>query len=51
MVYVPRDEALVDVLMELPIEQQQQLRNTERKLIDYLDGCVSSEGGPGSSDR
>jgi hypothetical protein len=37
MVYVPRDEVLVDALLALPAERQEQLRKSERKLIDYLD--------------
>ena len=40
MVYVPRDEVLVDVLLELSAERQEQLRSSERKLIDYLDRCA-----------
>jgi hypothetical protein len=37
MVYVPRDEVIVDDLAHLPVEQREQLRHSERKLIDYLD--------------
>jgi hypothetical protein len=40
MVYVPRDEVLVDALAHLPAEQREQLRRSERKLIDYLDRCA-----------
>lgn len=36
MVHVPRDEILVDVLAELPADQQEQLRSSERRLVDYL---------------
>jgi hypothetical protein len=37
MVHVPRDEVLVDALLALPAERQEQLRKSERKLLDYLD--------------
>jgi hypothetical protein len=37
MVHVARDEILVDALAELPADQQEWLRSSERKLIDYLD--------------
>jgi len=35
---VPRDEILIDALAELSSDQQEQLRNSELKLVDYLDG-------------
>ena len=40
MVYVPRGEVLVDALADLPVDQREQLKRSERKLIDYLDRCV-----------
>jgi hypothetical protein len=36
-VRVAREEVLVDALLDLPAERQEQLRRSERKLIDYLD--------------
>jgi hypothetical protein len=36
MVHVPRDEVLVDALAKLPADQQEQLRRSEHKLVDYL---------------
>jgi hypothetical protein len=36
MVHVPRDEILTDALAELPAAKQEQLRNSERKLVNYL---------------
>lgn len=36
MVHVPRGEVLADALAELPVAQQEQLRSSERRLIDYL---------------
>jgi hypothetical protein len=37
MVFVPRDEVLMDALAGLPVEQQERLRSSEWKLVDYLD--------------
>lgn len=36
MVHVPRDETLGDALGELSADQQEQIRNRERKLVEYL---------------
>jgi hypothetical protein len=36
MVYVPRAEVLIDALAKLPSDQQERLRNSELKLVDYL---------------
>lgn len=43
MIYVPRKVVIVDELAHLPVEQRDQLRLSERKLIDYLDKHVSDE--------
>jgi hypothetical protein len=37
MVHVPRDVVLVDALAKLPLELQDQLRQSDRKLVQYLD--------------
>lgn len=39
MVHVPKDEVLVDALADLPVGQQEQLRGSERKLVEYLASC------------
>jgi len=44
MVYVPREEILVDVLAGLPAERREQLRHSERKLVGYLDRQAPDEG-------
>ena len=44
MVYVPREEILVDVLAGLPAERRERLRRSERKLVGYLDRRASGEG-------
>jgi hypothetical protein len=36
MVYVPRDETLVDALADLPADRHEQLRRSERKMVEYL---------------
>ena len=36
MVYVPRSQTLVDALADLPADQQEHLRRSERKLVEYL---------------
>lgn len=36
MMHVPRDETLVDALADLPADRQEQLRRSERKLVEYL---------------
>ena len=36
IVYVPRDEILADALADLPADRQEQLRRSERKLVEYL---------------
>jgi hypothetical protein len=36
MLYVPHDVTLVDALADLPAERQEQLRRSERKLVEYL---------------
>jgi hypothetical protein len=41
MIYVPRKVVIVDELADLPAEQRDQLRHSERKLIDYLDRRAS----------
>jgi hypothetical protein len=37
MVYVPRDEHLTDVLMDLPTPERERLARSEVKLLDHLD--------------
>jgi len=41
MFYVPREVVIVDELADLPVEQRDQLRHSERKLIDYRDRRAS----------
>jgi hypothetical protein len=41
VIHVPRTEVIVDELDHLPAEQRDQLRRSERKLIDYLDRRAS----------
>jgi hypothetical protein len=41
MIHVPRSELIVDELADLPVEQQDQLKRSERNLIDYLDRRAS----------
>jgi hypothetical protein len=36
MVYVPREEVLIDALAKLPADRQERLRSSELKLVDYL---------------
>jgi hypothetical protein len=40
MVYVPRDERLPDVLIDLPTPEREKLARSEVKLLDYLDRLV-----------
>lgn len=42
MFYAPRSEVLVDELAHLPVEQQEQLKRSESRLIDYLDRRISA---------
>lgn len=36
MMYVSRNEILPDALADLPTEQREQLRHSERNLVEYL---------------
>jgi hypothetical protein len=44
MVYVPREEILVDALAGLPAERRERLWHSERKLVGYLDRQAPGEG-------
>jgi hypothetical protein len=37
MVYVPRDEHLIDVLADLPVPERERLARSEVRLLDYVD--------------
>jgi hypothetical protein len=43
MMHVPGDEILVGILADLPADQQDQLRSSERKLVEYLANRAHSE--------
>ena len=47
MVYVSRDEALTDALVELPADWQEQLKRSECKLVEYLASQDLGEGQAG----